>query len=309
MESSLRTSTLTPQNRVTSAAEPVYTQEQKEAALGRHSVKQLNVSNRDLVVTGGVGGAVSAVAAKSLTDCSWEVTAMSSVVGALISVLSRVATARQMTPLEHAKHELAEIREAKDALVATRMDRPDYKCNGCELATIDALAQKYNEKLGVFWVLWAGSYAPAFRNDTKAFMTEFFRVLRDDYNATGNSRASTDRTTDIVTAMCELHSVEQAKRLPAFQSLVEDKNVSDNARDELAELMFTASQIFLNTEDNARGIPLKTAYLDSCRDRFAHYKAHLKQDEANLEHDVLVLEAVSRQQRKVLTTGAPTSGQ
>ena len=285
-----------------SDAEQSNASEQRSAALGRHTVKQLNVSNSELAFAGAVGGAVITTAARTLTDCPWSVAALSGAAGAAVFALSQLATARPMTPLQHAQSELDQIRATKDSLMKTRIDRADYECNGLELLTFQRLAKKYDEPWGVLYLLWKGAFERKFRTDTKAFMTEFYAVLRDTFNVMG-----TNPVKQVVIEMVQAGTLEKAKELPQFKCLLEEQGVKTELHDELATMMFMGGRAFIGDESfegkygKGKGVTAKTAYLEHCKERFAHFKNRLEQDEINLEKDVLILKAMRQEKLQGLT--------
>ncbi len=280
-----------------SAAEQSNAAEQRSAALGRHTVKQLNVSNKELAFAGAVGGAVVTTAAKTLTDyCPWSVAALSGAAGAAVFALGKLATARPMTPLQHAQSELVQIRATKDSLMKTRIDRADYECDGYEIRTFIKLAEKYNEPWRVLDLLWTGAFAPKIRNNTEAFMTEFYEVLRDKFHVTGTAPIK-----QVVIEMVQTGTLEQAKELPQFKHLLEVQGVKTELHDELATMIFKGGQVFKSKCGKGEGVTAKTAYLEHCKERFAHFKDRLEQDETNLEKDVLTLRAMRQEKLQGLT--------
>lgn len=279
-----------------SDAEQSNASEQRSAALGRHTVKQLNVSNNELAFAGAVGGAVITTAARTLTDCPWSVAALSGAAGAAVFALSQLATARPMTPLQHAQSELDQIRATKDSLMKTRIDRADYECDGYEIRTFIKLAEKYNEPWRVLDLLWTGAFAPKIRNNTEAFMTEFYEVLCDKFHVTG-----TDPIKQVVIEMVQAGTLEKAKELPQFKHLLEVQGVKTELHDELATMMFKGGQVFKSKCGKGKGVTAKTAYLEHCKERFAHFKDRLEQDETNLEKDVLTLRAMRQEKLQGLT--------
>ena len=283
-------------SRVLSGAEQSNASEHRCAALGRHTVKQLNVSNNELAFTGAVGGAVMTTAAMTLTDCSWSVVALSGAAGAAVFALGKLATARPMTPLQHAQSELDQIRTTKDSLMNTRIDRADYECNGYEIPTFIKLAEKYNEPWRILDLLWTGAFAPKIRNNTEAFMAEFYEVLRDKFHVTG-----TEPIKKVVIEMVQAGTLEQAKELPQFKHLLEAQGVKTELHDELATMMFKGGQVFKSKCGKGKGVTAKTAYLEHCKERFAHFKDRLEQDEINLEKDVLILKAMRQEKLQGLT--------
>ena len=285
-----------------SDAEQSNASEQRSAALGRHTVKQLNVSNSELAFAGAVGGAVITTAASTLTDCPWSVVALSGAAGAAVFALSQLATARPMTPLQHAQSELDQIRATKDSLMKTRIDRADYECDGYEIRTFIKLAEKYNEPWRVLDLLWTGAFAPKIRDNTEAFMTEFYEVLRDKFHVTG-----TDPIKQVVIEMVQAGTLEKAKELPQFKHLLEEQGVKTELHDELATMMFMCGRAFIGDEDfegkygKGKGVTAKTAYLEHCKECFAHFKNRLEQDEINLEKDVITLRAMRQEKLQGLT--------
>lgn len=279
-----------------SDAEQSNTSEQRSAALGRHTVKQLNVSNSELVFAGAVGGAVITTAARTLTDCPWSVAALSGAAGVAVFALSQLATARPMTPLQHAQSELDQIRATKDSLMKTRIDRADYECDGYEIRTFIKLAEKYNEPWRVLDLLWTGAFAPKIRDNTKAFMTEFYEVLRDKFHVTG-----TDPIKQVLIEMVQAGTLEKAKELPQFKRLLEEQSVKTELHDELATMMFKGGQVFKGKCGKGKGVTAKTAYLEHCKECFAHFKNRLEQDEINLEKDVITLRAMRQEKLQSLT--------
>lgn len=290
-------------------AEIVYSQEERNAVLGRHTVQQSNVPNSELALVSVIAGAVTASTTKSITGCSWKVAATTGVIGAaVLCVMGKVASARQadisahqIVALQNAEHKLAQIKASKASLMATKMDSPDYQCNGDEKSILMSLDSMYNEPSRILGLLWARAYAPEFRDDSIAFNTKFTQMLCDEFHMGPINPKSTGEIMLILMTISRLLVSAQAKMNPAFKDLVEHRGVPPELHDELAEFMFWASKLILDQtitigdETIVVPYPAKTCYLDYCQQRYSHYMNLLEQDEVNLENDVRILRSMHQQ--------------
>lgn len=290
-------------------AEIVYSQEERNAVLGRHTVQQSNVPNSELALVSLIAGAVTASATKSITGCSWKVAATTGVIGAaVLCVMGKVSSARQadvsarqIVALQNAEHKLAQIKASKASLMATKMDSPDYQCNGDEKSILMSLDRMYNEPSRILGLLWARAYAPEFRDDSIAFNTKFTQMLCDEFHMGPINPKSTGEIMLILMTISRLLVSAQAKMNPAFKDLVEHRGVPPELHDELAEFMFWASKLILDQtitigdETIVVPYPAKTCYLDYCQQRYSHYMNLLEQDEVNLENDVRILRSMHQQ--------------
>ena len=277
----------------------IYTQEDRNAALGRHTVQQLNVSNSDssdVMFAGAVGGAVTAGAAKSLAEFSWTIAALAAGAATPLCTLSKEVT-QQMTPLQHAEYELAQIKKIKDSLMATSMGSSGFEANGSELYVFQELAQKYNQPCRILRMLWSGAYAPMFENNTTKFTNALLRMLREEYHMTG-TEGGDKHTWPIMSCFVAL-LVSQNKypnpaQHPGFQKLARGREVPQEMHHELAEFMFLASHIMLGS-GHPDALPAKTLYRERCKANYTYYMDRLEQDVASLENDVRILRVMQRE--------------
>ena len=288
----------------------IYTQEDRNAALGRHTVQQLNVSNSDssdVMFAGAVGGAVTAGAAKSLAEFSWTIAALAAGAATPLCTLSKEVT-QQMTPLQHAEYELAQIKKIKESLMATRMDSSDFEANGSELYVFQELAQKYNQPCRILRMLWSGAYAPIFENNTTNFINALLRMLREEYHMT-RTEGGDKHTGPIMICLVALLHAPNPAQCPGFQKLAHRREVPQEMHNELAELMFLASHIMYGMYGSSLpgALPAKTLYRDRCKANYTYYMDRLEQDVASLENDVRILKAIQQQKLQPLTENTTES--
>ena len=286
----------------------IYTQEDRNAAWGRHTVQQLDVSkgdSSDVMFAGAEGGAVTAGAAKSLAEFSWTIADLAGAT-ARICALSKLVTQQQMTPLQHAAYELVQIRKIKDSLMATKMGSSEFEANGSEVYLLQELAKKYNEPCRILRMLWSGAYSPMFVNDTAAFTSALLRMLRDEYHMSG-TEGDDESAWQIMGCLVGLLLVKNPAQHPGFQNLAEQRGVPQEMRDELAELMFQGSQI-INESRYLGTLPAKTLYHKRCKENYVYYMNRLELDEASLENDVRILKIMKRENLQAPTenTTEPT---
>ena len=273
----------------------IYTQEDRNAALGRHTVQQLNVSNSDssdVMFAGAVGGAVTAGAAKSLAEFSWTIAALAAGAATPLCTLSKEVT-QQMTPLLHAEYELAQIKKIKDSLMATSMGSSGFEANGSELYVFQELAQKYNQPCRILRMLWSGAYAPMFENNTTKFTNALLHMLREEYHMT-RTEGGDKHTFPIMICLVALLHAPNPAQCPRFQKLARSREVPQEMHHELAELMFLASHI-MHGSSHPGALPAKTLYRDRCKANYTYYMDRLEQDVAGLEKDVRILKAIQQQ--------------
>lgn len=277
------------------SVDDIYTQEDKNAALGRHTVQQLNVSNSDggdVMFAGAVGGAVTAGAAKTLAEFSWTIAALAAGVATPLCTLSKEVT-QQTTPLQHAEYELAQIKKIKDSLMATSMGSSGFEANGSELFVFQELAQKYNQPCRILRMLWSDAYAPIFENNTTNFINALLRMLREEYHMT-RTEGGDKHTGPIMICLVALLHAPNPAQCPGFQKLAHRREVPQEMHNELAELMFLASHIMYGSSLPG-ALPAKTLYRDRCKANYTYYMDRLEQDVASLENDVRILEATQQQ--------------
>ena len=273
----------------------IYTQEDRNAALGRHTVQQLNVSNSDssdVMFAGAVGGAVTTGAAKSLAEFSWTIAALAAGAATPLCTLSKEVT-QQMTALQHAEYELAQIKKIKESLMATSMGSSDFEANGSELYVFQELAQKYNQPCRILRMLWSGAYAPMFENNTTYFINALLRMLREEYHMT-RTEGGDKHTGPIMICLVALLHAPNPAQCPGFQKLAHRREVPQEMHHELAELMFLASQIMYGSS-HPGALPAKTLYRDRCKANYTYYMDRLEQDVASLENDVRILRVMQRE--------------
>ena len=273
----------------------IYTQEDRNAAWGRHTVQQLDVSegnSSDVMFAGAEGGAVTTGAAKSLAEFSWTIADLAGTT-ARICALSKLVTQQQMTPLQHAAYELVQIRKIKDSLMATKMGSSEFEANGYEVYVLQELAKKYNEPCRILRMLWSGAYSPMLVNDTAAFTSALLRMLGDEYHMSG-TEGDDENAWQIMGCLVGLLLVKNPAQHPGFQNLAEQRGVPQEMRNELAELMFQSSQI-INESRYPGTLPAKTLYRKRCKENYVYYMNRLELDEASLENDVRILKIMKRE--------------
>ncbi len=266
--------------------------EERQAALGRHTVDQRNVSTGYLVGMGAVGGVASAALA-SAAGCTWKTVALSGAAGASILALGAHTHAERMTPLEHAQYELAQTRADKEYLLAKQaeMEKPDYRLSGDEIMTVRQMANKYDESYDSLWILWAGLFSPYYRNNEKEFLKEIHRTLNE-------RGVSMDQIVDVVRSMTDLKTIKEARALRNFRNLTADLHMSETAKDELVEIMFAYNKIIMAEQGYAGGLSTESLYQSRCQEKLDHFKARLDKDERRLESDIRILQAMAEQQKQ-----------
>lgn len=266
--------------------------EQRQAALGRHTVDQRNVSTGYLVGMGAVGGVASAALA-SAAGCTWKTIALSGAAGASILALGAHTHAERMTPLEHAKYELEQTKADKEYLLAKQqeMAAPDYSFSGEEIMTVRWMANKYGESYDALWLLWEGLHSPPYRNNKDELLKEFHSTLFER-GVCGND------VIKVVSDMENVKTVQEAKALRSFRNMAADLHMSESDKDAIVRVMFTYSRVVMDDLGRQGVQSIESLYQSQCREKLDHFKARLDKDEKRLESDIRILQAMAEQQKQ-----------
>ena len=153
-----------------SRAEQLQLIEERDAALGRHVVEQLNISINHFIGVAAVSGVAGAVLGAAAGD-SWRTVVLAGATEVTLGALVANAIARPITALEHAQNKLAQTKTVKDTLLKLGLDQSDHRFTGDEAEVIKQLANRYQESCADISLL-----APLFAlgNQTlKDFLTSF----------------------------------------------------------------------------------------------------------------------------------------
>lgn len=268
----------------------VYTREERQAALGRHTVDKLNISGRYLTqvgALGGLAGAAVAAIARAVGDYSLQTVALAGAAGAALSVMGAVANAKQMTPLQHAQYELEQANKDKAYLLETPMDEQSYQCQSSDVVVLQHMAERYQESWNALWLLWAGAHSPAYKNDLKKFLDEIYTVLYRDY---GISREFID---NLVPSMGSITTLEEAKGIPEFRRMLAGLNLSTEGQGDLVKLMFAFNRLTAKEQELPSGFSPNAIYQAMCKHKYRQYMNHLELDIGRLVGDVRIISVIS----------------
>ncbi|WP_257266816.1 hypothetical protein [Endozoicomonas sp. ONNA2] len=277
---------------IESSSGHVYTREERQAALGRHTVDKLNISGRYLAQVGALGslaGAAVGGIARAVGDHSLQTVALAGAAGATLSVMGAVANAKPMTPLQHAQYELEQANKDKAYLLETPMDDQSYQCRSSDIVVLQYMAERYQESWDALYLLWAGAHSPAYENDQEELLCEFYKVLYEKY---GISRQFID---NLVPGMGNITTLEEAKKIPDFRRMLAGLNLSTEGQGDLVKLMFALCRIVAKNEKVPGGLSPDAIYQAMCKHKYCHYMNHLEQDIGRLEGDVRILRGMERQ--------------
>lgn len=268
----------------------VYTDEEKHAVLGRHNVYKLNISTGYLLGTGALGALMGAAVggiAKTFSNYSLNTVALAGV-GTTLGVLTAVASAKAMTPLEHARHELEQVMADEAFLLENQMDKPDYQFCSTDTFVIRDMAIKYQESWRPLWLLWAGIYSPAHWNDKTAFRDELYLEVMS-YGAGKEEIIFVGNSMDLAS------SLATAKELPEFKYLTKKLKTPNEEKEGLAVLLLALNRLTAEQLGDYRDYSIDLLYQDLCKSQYSHYKARLEQDKSRLENDVRLLCAIEKE--------------
>lgn len=268
----------------------VYTSEERQAALGRHTVDKLNISGRYLTQVGALGGLAGAAVgciARAVGDYSLQTVALTGAAGATLSVMGAIANAKQMTPLQHAQYELEQANKDKAYLLETPMDEQSYQCRSSDLVVLKRMVERYQESGDTLWLLWAGAHSPAYKNDLKKLLDEIYTVLYREY---GISREFID---NFVPSMENISTLEEAKEIPEFRRMLARLNLSTEGQDDLVKLMFAFNRLTAKKQEMPSGLSPNAIYQAMCKHKYRQYMNHLELDIDRLEGDVRIISVIS----------------
>ncbi len=265
----------------------IYTDRERHAALGRHNVQTLNVSTNYLLSMGALG-AVTAAAfagiARTFGDCPLNTVALAGA-GATLGVLGTVALAKNITPLEHARHELEQTMADEAYLLENQMDKPGYQCCSNDTLVIRKMANRYQESWLPLWLLWAGIYSPAYKHDQTGLRDDLYLEIRKH----GLSNFEITRVGAIIGSAS---SPADAKEHPDFKRLAEKLKIPNEEKEDLAILLFTLNRFVAEELGFSQDYSIHSFYQFLCKSKYSHYKTRLEQDKSRLEDDVRILSSM-----------------
>lgn len=272
----------------------IYTDDEKHAALGRHSVYKTDLSTEYLAgmgVLGGLAGAAVGGIARAVGDYSLRAVALAGAAGATLGVLGAAASAKPMTPLEHAKYQLDLAKADEAILLGEQRDKPDYQCTSSDVAVIDHMAHRYQESWRSFYLLYFAVHTPAW-NDNHELISEFYVKLHFELGIGRND------INYVVTKMSEVTSIDAAEELPEFKQMAARLQIPAEYKEDLAKMMFILNCIVHKDAPNpvVKRPSIEELYQDLFKSKLSMYKARLEQDKIRLEEDIRILSAIKRQQ-------------
>ncbi len=266
----------------------IYTDEERDAALGRHNVQKLNVSLGYLMGMGALGafaGLTVSGIARTVSDYALNPVAMVGA-GATLGVSGAVAVAKTkaktMTPLDHARRELEQTLADEAYLLENQMDKPGYQFCSNDTIVIREMANRYQESWQPLWLLWTGIYSPAYKNNQAGFGDELYRELKK--YGLGNKVI-----TVVATSMGYASSLAAAKERPAFKCLADKLQIPDEDKEDLAALLFALNRVVTKQVGFIQDYSIGSLYQDLCKSKYSHYKTRLEQDKSRLEADIRIL--------------------
>lgn len=268
-----------------------YTPREKRGALNRHTVIQRDISIRDLIGMGTVGGLVGGTLAgvvKSGADFSWMKVAATSAIGATVFVLGTVASARQNTPLENAEAELIQTEKDRLYLLRRYTNNPAHEFGANEIYTIKRLSERYQMPWRTFKLLWDVLYEPGSQVDYDNFLHEIFSKFTDQ-------QVNYQRIHEIHEQMACTNSIKEVMQLETFQELT--RRHSLGTRNELAELMFTYTRLTLSDKNRPGGETPQSLYQRFCREIYAHLKYRIYSARDRALNDIDILRSMANEQR------------
>ena len=272
----------------------VYTDDEKHAALGRHSVCKSNLPTEYLAgvgVLGGLAGAAVGGIAWAVGDYSLRAVALAGAAGATLGVLGAVANAKPMTPLEHARYELEQTKADEAFLLGEQRDQPDYQCTNHDVAVIDHMAHRYQESWRSFYLLYFAVHTPAWK-DNHEIISEFYVKLHYELGIGRNDIIY------VVAKMSEVTSIDAAEELPEFKQMAARLQIQAEYKEDIAKMMFILNCIVHKDAPNpdVKRPSIEELYQDLFKSKLSMYKARLEQDKIRLEEDIRILSAIKRQQ-------------
>ena len=263
-----------------------YTKEEKQAALGRHTVDTLNISKNYLTGMAALGGIAGVTLAGRLGDYSLD-PVIAGVTGATMGLVGAIANARPMRPSEHASYQLEQTKAAKAYLLEHPLDRPDYQCVGDDYFVIRLMASRYQESCQSLWLLWAAVYSPSPKT-LEALMNDLHNELTNKH---GIDR---EYIPDVVSNMGNIKSLEDAKELPEFKRLMSRFSVPVKDQEDISKLMFVLDRLTEKFLGKSQGRSPSELYQDLCKNKYSEYKIRLEKDRIRLEKDIRILQAMER---------------
>lgn len=273
----------------------VYTDDEKHAALGRHSVCKSDLPTEYLAgmgVFGGLAGVAIGVIARTVGDYSLRAVALAGAAGATLGVLGAAANAKHMTPLEHARYQLDLTKADEAFLLGEQRDKPDYQCTSNDVTVIDHMARRYQDSWRSFYWLFFAVHTPLWKHDTYKLITELYYVLHHEL------RISRSDIRIVVSRMCEVTSFDAAGELPEFKQMAARLQIPAEHKEDLAKLMFILNCLVYNNTSNTSGRrpSIEELYQDLFKCKLSLYKARLEQDKVRLEEDIRILSSMKKQQ-------------
>lgn len=272
----------------------VYTDDEKHAALGRHSVDKSNLSTEYLAgmgVLGGLAGAAVGGIARAVGDYSLRAVALAGAAGATLGVLGAAANAKPMTPLEHARYELDLAKADEAFLLGEQRDKPDYQCTSNDITVINHMAKRYQDSWRSFYLLYFAVHTPLWKHDTHKLITHFYEKLHFDFGISHSDIRY------VVSRMFGVTSIDAAGELPEFKQMAARLQIPAEYKEDLAKLMFALNCIvYKDITNSVSGRPsIEELYQDLFKSKLSMYKARLEQDKIRLEEDIRILSAMKRQ--------------
>lgn len=270
-----------------------YTPEEKHGVLGRHTVSRQSLSTAQLVGMGAMGGLVGATlghVVKSANNGSWTTVVAIGGIGAATFALATLASARPITPLEHAEAELLQTQDDKACLLKRDIDNPVRKYKANEIYTIKRLSERYGEPWHLFKLLWEVLFSQHFKADYEACRDAICSRLMELHVG--------QREIDyIVQQMTGFDSIEDARQLPSFKILTDHIYIAATTHDEIAQLMFAYSRLLLAHNKMPRGARPCELYQTLCLEKYESFKIRLAEDESRLIEDIRILRAIAEEEK------------
>ena len=207
----------------------------KKAALGRHAVNKLDVSNTYPALAGlaDIAGTTLSTMTK-LGDFPLQPVALA---GATMGLLTALANAMPPTPLEHASYQLEQTRADEAYLLEHPLDRPGYEYNIWDFRMIRHMASRYQESWNSLWPSGAdvNSLNP---ENVHALMTDIQNELTHKHGL---------KREDIIyvgTNMRKIRSLEYAKELTEFKELMARLQTPAKDQEDVSRLLFILNRFF-----------------------------------------------------------------
>ncbi|WP_257265432.1 hypothetical protein [Endozoicomonas sp. ONNA2] len=265
----------------------IYTEDEKKAALGRHAVNKLDVSNTYPALAGlaDIAGTTLSTMTR-LGDFPLQPVALA---GATMGLLTALANARPPTPLEHASYQLEQTRADEAYLLEHPLDSPGYEYNIRDYRMIKHMASRYQESWNSLWLSGADVNSLNPKN-VHALMTDI------QYELTHKHGIGRDDIIHVGANMGKIKSLEDAKELTKFKELMARLQTPAKDQEDVSRLMFILNRLIEKSVGKSRELPLSELYQDLCKFKYSQYKMRLEQDRFRLEEDVRILQTMERNQ-------------